>query len=75
VLRFLHAALEPHLTDGEGRSLVGGLARSLDTMSSILSSLLDVNRLETAISVRRRATSRSEKYSIPWLPMFRRFRC
>ena len=46
-LRFLHAALEPHLTDGEGRNLVGGMARSLDTMSSILSSLLDVNRLET----------------------------
>jgi PAS domain S-box-containing protein len=46
-LRFLHAALEPHLTDAEGRSLAGGMARSLDTMSSILSSLLDVNRLET----------------------------
>jgi len=46
-LRFLHAALEPHLPDGEGRSLAGGMARSLDTMSSILSSLLDVNRLET----------------------------
>jgi PAS domain S-box-containing protein len=45
-LRFLQAALEPHLPDGEGRSLVGGIARSLDTMSSILSSLLDVNRLE-----------------------------
>jgi signal transduction histidine kinase/CheY-like chemotaxis protein len=45
-LRFLHAALEPHLPDGEGRNLVGGIARSLDTMSSILSSLLDVNRLE-----------------------------
>ena len=46
-LRFLQAALEPHLPDGEGRNLVGGIARSLDTMSSILSSLLDVNRLET----------------------------
>ena len=45
-LRFLQAALEPHLPDGEGRNLVGGIARSLDTMSSILSSLLDVNRLE-----------------------------
>ena len=45
-LRFLQSALEPHLPDGEGRNLVGGIARSLDTMSSILSSLLDVNRLE-----------------------------
>jgi PAS domain S-box-containing protein len=45
-LRFLQAALEPHLPDEEGRNLVGGIARSLDTMSSILSSLLDVNRLE-----------------------------
>ena len=45
-MRFLQAALEPHLPDGEGRNLVGGIARSLDTMSSILSSLLDVNRLE-----------------------------
>ena len=45
-LRFLQAALEPHLPDGEGRHLVGGITRSLDTMSSILSSLLDVNRLE-----------------------------
>lgn len=45
-LRFLQGALGLHLTDGEGRDLVGGMARSLDTMSGILSSLLDVNRLE-----------------------------
>ncbi len=45
-LRFLQSALEPHLPDGEGRKLVGGIGRSLDTMSGILSSLLDVNRLE-----------------------------
>jgi PAS domain S-box-containing protein len=45
-LRFLQASLEPHLPGGEGRNLVNGIARSLDTMSSILSSLLDVNRLE-----------------------------
>jgi signal transduction histidine kinase/CheY-like chemotaxis protein len=45
-LRFLQASLEPHLPDGEARHLVKGIARSLDTMSSILSSLLDVNRLE-----------------------------
>ena len=45
-LRFLQVSLEPHLLDGEGRRLVSEIARSLDTMSSILSSLLDVNRLE-----------------------------
>lgn len=45
-LRFLQGALGLHLTSGEGRELVDGMARSLDTMSSILSSLLDVNRLE-----------------------------
>ncbi len=46
-LRFLQAALEPHHPDGEGRNLVAGIGRSLDTMGSILSSLLDVNRLES----------------------------
>ena len=45
-LKFLAATLEPHLPDGEGRGLLGGMGRSLETMSSILSSLLDVNRLE-----------------------------
>jgi CheY-like chemotaxis protein len=46
-LRLLHAGLEPHHPDGEARSLVTGIGRSLDTMGSILSSLLDVNRLES----------------------------
>jgi signal transduction histidine kinase/CheY-like chemotaxis protein len=46
-LRFLHGVLERHHPDGEGREVVTGLGRSLDTMSDILSSLLDVNRLET----------------------------
>jgi signal transduction histidine kinase/integral membrane sensor domain MASE1/ActR/RegA family two-component response regulator len=46
-LRFLQGALERHHADGEGRELVNGVGRSLDTMSSILSSLLDVNRIET----------------------------
>jgi PAS domain S-box-containing protein len=45
-LRFLQEALDPHLADEEGRNIVGGIGRSLDTMSGILSSLLDVNRLE-----------------------------
>lgn len=46
-LRFLQEALERHHPDGDGRKLVAGIGRSLDTMSSILSSLLDVNRLES----------------------------
>jgi PAS domain S-box-containing protein len=46
-LRFLQAALEPHHPSGEARNLVAGIGRSLDTMTSILSSLLDVNRLES----------------------------
>src|SRR4029078_11125946 len=46
-LRFLQVALEQQVPDGEGRNLLGGLSRSLDTMSSILSSLLDLNRLES----------------------------
>jgi signal transduction histidine kinase/CheY-like chemotaxis protein len=46
-LRLLHAGLEPHHPDGDARNLVTGIGRSLETMSSILSSLLDVNRLES----------------------------
>ena len=46
-LQFLQAALEPHHPSGEARKLVVGIRQSLATMSSILSSLLDVNRLES----------------------------
>ena len=46
-LQFLQAALEPHHPCGEARKLVAGIGQSLDTMGSILSSLLDVNRLES----------------------------
>ncbi len=46
-LRFLQAALEPHYPSGEARNLLAGIGRSLDTMTSILSSLLDVNGLES----------------------------
>ncbi len=46
-LQFLQAALEPHHPDGEARKLVAEMGQSLDTMSSILSSLLDVNGLES----------------------------
>jgi signal transduction histidine kinase/ActR/RegA family two-component response regulator len=46
-LKLLQAALEPHHASGEARKLVDGIGQSLDTMTSILSSLLDVNRLES----------------------------
>ncbi|WP_456802178.1 ATP-binding protein [Bradyrhizobium sp. USDA 4474] len=46
-LRFLQGLLEQHHSNGEGRKLVTDMGRSLDTMSSMLSSLLDVNQLES----------------------------
>ena len=46
-LKFLQAALESHHPSGEARNLVAGIGQSLDTMTSITSSLLDVNRLES----------------------------
>jgi PAS domain S-box-containing protein len=46
-LKLLQAALEPHHPSGDTRKLVAGIGQSLDTMTSILSSLLDVNRLES----------------------------
>ena len=46
-LKLLQEALEPHHPSGEARNLVAGIGQSLDTMTSILSSLLDVNRLES----------------------------
>jgi PAS domain S-box-containing protein len=45
-MKLLAATLEPRLGDGEGRTFLKGMERSLETMSGILSSLLDVNRLE-----------------------------
>ena len=46
-LKLLQEALESHHPRGETRKLVAGIGQSLDTMTSILSSLLDVNRLES----------------------------
>jgi CheY-like chemotaxis protein len=43
----LHEALEQHHPDDEGRQLLEAIGRSLDTISSMLSSLLDINRLES----------------------------
>ena len=45
-LRFLQGALEQPHADGERREIVAGIGHSIDTMSSMLSSLLDINRLE-----------------------------
>jgi hypothetical protein len=46
-LKLLQAALGPHHPSGEARSLFAEIGRSLDTMTGILSSLPDVNRLES----------------------------
>jgi signal transduction histidine kinase/CheY-like chemotaxis protein len=46
-LKLLQAALEPHHPGGEARKLVARIGESLDTMTSILTSLLDVNMLES----------------------------
>jgi signal transduction histidine kinase len=46
-LKLLQAALRQHHPSGEARSLVDGIGQSLETMASILTSLLDVNRLES----------------------------
>jgi PAS domain S-box-containing protein len=46
-LRFLQGALEQRHPDGEWREIVAGIGHSIDTMSGMLSSLLDINRLET----------------------------
>ena len=46
-LRILQAELEQRHPDGDGLEIIAGIGRSIDTMSGMLSSLLDVNRLET----------------------------
>jgi PAS domain S-box-containing protein len=46
-LRLLHGVLEQHHREGEGQKIIAGIGHSIDTMSSMLSSLLDINRLET----------------------------
>ena len=46
-MKLLQEALGSHRLSREARKLVAGLGQSLDTMTSILSSLLDVNKLES----------------------------
>jgi PAS domain S-box-containing protein len=46
-LRFLQGVLEQRHPDREDQKTIAGIGHSIDTMSSMLSSLLDINRLET----------------------------
>jgi signal transduction histidine kinase/CheY-like chemotaxis protein len=46
-LKFLQTSLEHHHPKGDARKLVAEMGRSLDTMSSMLSSLLELNQLES----------------------------
>jgi PAS domain S-box-containing protein len=46
-LRLLHGALEQQHPDGEKQEIIAGIGHSIDTMTSMLSSLLDINRLES----------------------------
>ena len=46
-LRLLHGTLEQRHSNGEAQAIVADIGHSIDTMSSMLSSLLDINRLET----------------------------
>jgi PAS domain S-box-containing protein len=46
-LRFLQDSLEERHPDDEDQQIVAAIGHSIDTMSSMLSSLLDINRLET----------------------------
>jgi PAS domain S-box-containing protein len=46
-LRFLKGALEQRHLHGEAVEIVSAIGHSIDTMSGMLSSLLDINRLET----------------------------
>jgi signal transduction histidine kinase/CheY-like chemotaxis protein len=54
-LKFLQEALERQPARRARQELVARIGRSLDTMSSILSSLLDVNQLETGTLVPSRS--------------------
>jgi signal transduction histidine kinase/CheY-like chemotaxis protein len=46
-MKLLQNGLDKRVNDSEGRELVRGLGRSIDSMAGILRSLLNLNRLET----------------------------
>jgi PAS domain S-box-containing protein len=48
-IKLLQETLTHRVEDGEARKLLGGIDRSLETMTDMLNSLLDINRLESGI--------------------------
>lgn len=48
-LNLLQQALKPHLHDAEARVILAHISHSIGTMSGMLDSLLDINRLESGI--------------------------
>ena len=46
-LSLLQLALKPYIHDAEARAILADISRSIGTMSSMLTSLLDINRLES----------------------------
>ena len=50
-LSLLHRALKPRIRDEESRTMLAGISRSVGTMGAMLTSLLDINRLESGTFV------------------------
>lgn len=48
-VKLLQEALARRVEDDEARKMLGGIGRSLETMTDMLNSLLDINRLESGI--------------------------
>jgi hypothetical protein len=46
-LSLLHRALKPRILDAESRTMLAGISRSVSTMNSMLTNLLDINQLES----------------------------
>src|SRR5262249_23755749 len=46
-LSLLRRALKPHIQNAEASAILGEISRSVGTMSGMLNSLLDINRLES----------------------------
>jgi signal transduction histidine kinase len=45
-ITLLHRVLKPRIRDAESLTMLAGISRSVDTMNSMLTNLLDINRLE-----------------------------
>jgi two-component system, chemotaxis family, CheB/CheR fusion protein len=48
-LTFLHASLKDEINSGEGLSLLAKADRTLDTMTGMLTTLLDINQLDSGV--------------------------